>query len=206
MTAGRSRSAIHSTDPGWYFSSDPRHPRHRGLRSARRSGPRRRHPTPHLTDPADQVGSPPLHRHRGRISRNDRRLRPRPSCRRRRRLIASARRRRHLIASARRRRQPNRHRPPRTSTGRPRSPGRRPRNRHRLRSPGHRQCNRHRPRSPGHRQCNRHRPRSPGRRPRNRHRPRSPGHRQCNRRRNISRRRCQPGFRACANGLGSSRR
>ena len=202
MTAGRSRSAIHNTDPGWYFSSDPRHPRHRGLRSARRYGPRRRHPTPHLTDPADQVGSPPLHRHRGRISRDDRRLRPRPSCRRR----------RHLIASARRRRQPNRHRPPRTSTGRPRSPGRRPRNRHRLRSPGRRPRNRRRPRSPGRRPRNRHRPRSPGRRPRNRHRPRSPGRRQrnrrrqCNRRRNISRRLCQPGLRACANGLGSSTR
>jgi hypothetical protein len=202
MTAGRSRSAIHSTDPGWYFSSDPppprhsRHPRHRGLRSARRYGPRRRHPTLHLTDPADQVGSPPLHRHRGRIARNDRRLRPRPSCRHR----------RHLIASARRRRQPNRHRPPRTSTGRPRSPGRRRRGR--PRSPGRRR--RGRPRSPGRRR--RGRPRSPGRRPRNRHRPRSPGRRQCNRRRprnrrrNISRRLCQPGLRACANGLGSSRR
>jgi hypothetical protein len=205
MTAGRSRSAIHSTDPGWYFSSDPRHPRHRrprrhrGVRRARRCGPRRRNPPLRLADPADRDGRPPLHRHPGRISRNDRRLRPRPSCRRR-----------HLIASVRRRRQPNRHRPPRTSTGRPRSPNRRRRGR--PRSPGRRPRNRHRPRSPGRRPRNRHRPRSPGRRPRNRHRPRSPGRRQCNRRRlcnrrrNISLRLCQPGLWACANGLGSSTR
>ena len=110
----------------------PATPATEGVRRARRCGPRRRRPTLHITDPADQDGRPPLHPHPGRISRNDRRFRPRLPCRRRRRLIASTRRRRQATGTAAahfqpRQRHPGRPGPPnRRRRRRPRSPGRRP--------------------------------------------------------------------------------
>jgi hypothetical protein len=139
MTAGRSLSAIRSTDPGWYSNWAPRHLRHlrrrglrhlrhlrrRGLRRVRRCGPRRHRP-PHIAAPVDQDGRPPLNPHLGRISRNARRFRPPLPCRWR----------RHLIST--------RHHPRPTFKGQrqTRLPGQTNRNRRRRRLPGHR--NRHR--------------------------------------------------------------